>query len=72
MNYLTAIPSYLDGETALLVVDILHLLAEEILSRNDGAIRIYYYELDEMRRCAQYEQQQLKLPFCDPFHDLPF
>ena len=72
MTYLKTIPYDLDGETALLVVDILHLIAEEILSRNDGAIRMYYAELDEMRRAVKNEKEQLLLPLSDPFSDLPF
>ena len=72
MRYTDFIPSDLDGETALLIVDLLHLIAEEILSRSDGAIRIYYNQIDDIRRAARDDQTQIPLPLADPFSDLPF
>jgi hypothetical protein len=64
------VPDNLDGETALALADLLYALADEILARNDGAIRIHYAELDEIRREPDY--RQLPLPGLDPFSDLPF
>lgn len=69
MNYLL---NDLDGETALILVDILHSIAEEILSRNDGAIRMHYAEIDEMHRRPKCQQEQLLLPIIVPFSNLPF
>ncbi|MBN2194890.1 MAG: hypothetical protein JW751_18885 [Polyangiaceae bacterium] len=66
-----AIPADLDGETALVLADLLYALAGGILARNDGAIRIHYAELDEARR-ADRDPSQIPLPGIDPFADLPF
>jgi len=45
-----SIPHDLDGEIALELADFFYRLADEILRLNDGAIRIYYNEIDDMRR----------------------
>jgi hypothetical protein len=64
------IPDHLDGETALVLSDLLYALADEIMARNHGAIRIHYAQLDERRR--ERDHRQLPLPNLDPFGDLPF
>lgn len=65
------VPDDLDGRTALALADILYRLADEIINRNDGAIRIHLDELRETRR-DKSDLRQLPLPWRDPFHDLPF
>jgi len=70
MNTDNPIPDALDGETALALADILYALADEILTRNDGAIRIHYAEIDEARRAAR-DHRQLPLPL-PVRHDFPF
>ncbi|HUT78130.1 MAG TPA: hypothetical protein VM285_10610 [Polyangia bacterium] len=70
MNTDNPIPDDLDGETALTLADILHSLADGILARNDGAIRIHYAEIDEARRAAR-DHRQLPLPL-PARHDFPF
>lgn len=63
-------PDHLDGETALVLADLLYAIADEIMTRNDGAIRIHFSEIDELRR--DRDHRQLPLPNLDPFGDLPF
>jgi len=65
-----SIPHDLDGEIALELADFFYRLADEILRLNDGAIRIYYNEIDDMRRARA--SPQLSFPWDDPFYDLPF
>jgi len=72
MRYTGMIPSNLDGETALLLVDILQLIAEEIYSRNDEAIRAFFYRPDDIEISNSGDQGQLSLPLMDPFFDFPF
>jgi len=64
------VPGDLDGETALALADLLYRLADEIMTRNDGGIRIHLAEPDELRR--ERDHRQLPLPGLDPFGDLPF
>lgn len=61
----------LDGETALVLADILYALADEILARNDGAIRIHLAEVNEIRRAGR-DHRQLPLPLPARLDDLPF
>ena len=56
------IPDHLDGETALVLSDLLYALADEIMARNHGAIRIHYAQLDERRRERDHRQLPLPLP----------
>ena len=63
-------PGDLDGQTALALADLLYRLADEIMARNDGAIRLHYAELDELRR--ERDPRQLPLPWLDLSGDLPF
>lgn len=64
-------PDDLDGETALALADFLYALADEIMNRNDGAIRIHYAETDELRR-ADLDPRQLPLPLQALPDDWPF
>jgi hypothetical protein len=70
MNTGNPIPDDLDGETALALADILYALADEILTRNDGAVRLRLDELDEVRRALR-DPRQLHLPL-PVRHDFPF
>jgi hypothetical protein len=60
----------LDGQTALALADLLYRLADEIMNRNDGAIRIHLAQLDDLRR--ERDHRQIPLPGLAPFDDLPF
>lgn len=71
MNTDNPIPDHLDGETALVLADFLYALADEILTRNDGAIRMHLDERDELRR-ADRDPRQLPLPWLDRLRDFPF
>lgn len=71
MNTDRITPADLDGGTALALADILYALADEILARNDGAIRIHYAEIDEARRAAR-DHRQLPLPLLARHDDWPF
>jgi hypothetical protein len=66
-----AIPDDLDGETALALADILYALADGILARNDGAIRIHLAQVKETRR-ADRDHRQLPLPLPARLDDWPF
>lgn len=65
------VPDDLDGETALALADLLYRLADEIMNRNDGAIRIH---LDELREARHHEidLRQLPLPLPASHGDWPF
>lgn len=65
------VPDHLDGETALVLADLLYTLADEIMTRNDGAIRIHFSEIDEARR-ADRDPRQLPLPLTARHDDWPF
>lgn len=64
------VPDDLDGETALALADLLYRLADEIMNRNHGAIRIHLDEIDDQH--PERDPRQLPLPNLDPFGDLPF
>ena len=71
MNTDNPTPDDLDGETALALADILYALADGILARNAGAIRIHLAEIDEARR-ADRNHRQLPLPLPARHNDFPF
>jgi len=65
------IPADLDGQTALALADLLYAIADGILARNDGAIRIHLAGSDETRR-ADRDHRQLPLPLPARHDDWPF
>ena len=65
------VPDHLDGQTALALADLLYALADEIMNRNDGAIRIHYAEIDQLHR-VDLDPRQLPLPLLPRLDDLPF
>jgi hypothetical protein len=65
------VPDHLDGETALVLADLLYALADEIMTRNDGAIRIHFSEIDQRHR-TDLDPRQLPLPLTARPDDWPF
>lgn len=63
-------PDNWSGKQALAFAEMLYEIADEILRQYDGQIRIYYQELDELRR--QRNNRQLDLPLPPYPDDFPF
>ena len=66
------IPDDWPAEQALDCADFLYQLADEILRRYDGPIRIHYRELDDIRRRDGPDYRQLSLPLPPHLDDWPF
>ena len=71
MHTVDFIPDDLDGETALKLADLFYQLADEILSRNYGAIRDHYDHAEQMRLQTR-APAQLSFYWPDQFDDILF